>query len=442
MDQLSALLASRKRDVLTGWTAVAVLVLTAVETLLSGAFDWTFVTLVVAMVVLAPAIAFRDRRAMPPWELVVLALAPLLWQAVLGQTFRTEVPTYLAVAALALLAIAELHQFTSVRMNRPFAIVLVVLTTLAVAGVWNVLQWTADVFFGTTFVLDGRSQNAINGDVMVEFVSAGCAGIGGGVLFDLFVRSRADEPNDRIYVPPEPTGDRPAGGDLASEEHDTSDSQRLRDRLSISPRRQYQASRGMQLVLAGILLWGLHARDLEVAANAAVMLAITFVPAILRREYSIAMDAGLVLWLTAAVFLHALGSAGLYSQVPLFDRVTHALSATVVAAGGYAVFRAVHVHVERVHIPPQLMGAFILLFVFAAGVVWEILEFALDQSAAALGIQAVLIQYGIDDTIGDLIFNALGALVVTIWGTVYLTDLSESVADRVVSWFEENDHPR
>jgi len=198
----------------------------------------------------------------------------------------------------------------------------------------------------------------------------------------------------------------------------------------------------MQLVLAGILLWGLHARDLEVTTNAAVMLAITFVPAILRREYGLTMDAGLVLWLTAAVFLHALGSVGLYSQVPLFDRVTHALSATVVAAGGYAVFRAVHVHVERVYVPPKLMGTFILLFVFAAGVIWEIFEFALDQGAAALGIQAVLIQYGINDTIGDLLFNALGALIVTIWGTVYLTDLSESIADRVLARVVENDHPR
>lgn len=197
MDQLSALLASRKRDVLTGWTAVAVLALTTVETVLDGAFDWAFVALVVAMVILAPAVVFRDRRAMPPWELVVLALAPLLWQAVLGQTFRTEIPTYLAVAALALLASTELHQFTSVRMNRPFAIVLVVLTTLAVAGVWNVLQWTADVFFGTAFVLNGRSQDAINADVLVEFVSASCAGIGAGVLFDRFVRSRDADRADR-----------------------------------------------------------------------------------------------------------------------------------------------------------------------------------------------------------------------------------------------------
>ncbi|QSG08645.1 hypothetical protein [Halapricum desulfuricans] len=441
MNQLSALLASRERDVIVGWVAVAVLALTIVETLFDGAFNWTFIALVVAVIVLIPAIVFRERRAMPPWELIALVLAPILWQALLGHSFRTDIPAYLAVAALALLVITELHQFTSVRMNRSFAIVLVVLTTLAVAGVWNVLQWTSDVLFETAFVLDGRSQDAINADIMVEFVAAGCAGIGAGVLFDLFVRSRDDDQSDRTYVPPEPEGDPRAGDDLTSGTRNASESRRLRDRLSISPRRQRQASRAMQVLLVVILLGGLYARDLAVIVNAAVMLAITFVPAILRREYDLAMDVGLVLWITAAVSLHALGSTGLYSQIPLFDRFTHALSATVVAAGGYAVFRAIHVHVERVYVPPKLMGAFILLFVFAAGVVWEILEFALDQSAAALGVQAVLIQYGIDDTMGDLLFNALGALVVTVWGTVYLTDLSESIADQVVAWFETDGQP-
>ena len=171
-------------------------------------------------------------------------------------------------------------------MTRSFAIVLVVLTTLATAGIWNVLQWTTDVFFGTAFVLDGRSQDTINADVIVEFVSAGVAGIGAGVLFDLFVRTRGKTPNDRIYIPPEPKGDPKAGDDPSTRIRDASESRTLRDRLAISPRRQHQASRVMQLLLAGLLAWGLYARELAVVINAAVMLAITFVPAVLKRELS------------------------------------------------------------------------------------------------------------------------------------------------------------
>ena len=192
----------------------------------------------------------------------------------------------------------------------------------------------------------------------------------------------------------------------------------------------------MQFLLGVILLVGIVRRDLPTASNAAIVLAITFVPAILERDYELPMDAGLVLWITAAVFLHALGTAGLYDAIARWDNLTHALSASVVAAGGYAIVRAIHLHTDDVYIPPRTTFVFILLFVLAAGVVWEILEFLIDQSADRLGIDAVLAQHGIDDTIVDLLFNIVGALVVALWGTAYLTDVSRALSERLDEWFE------
>ncbi|MDQ2052396.1 hypothetical protein RBH26_18165 [Natronolimnohabitans sp. A-GB9] len=428
-DDLGALLSETGPNAIVGWVLVVVLSLTAVVTALEGAFDWTLIAILVVTIVLVPATAFRDPRVMPPWELVVIAALPVVWQALLARPFATDIATYLAVAALALLIAVELHRFTAVRMTHRFAIVLVVLTTLAVAGVWNVLQWLADVVLGTSFVLDGRSQDAINADVMVEFIYAGIAGIGGGLVFDLYFRSQDRTPTERTAVPPTATEDRHSSTDGG-------ESPKLRDRLGISPRRQRQTSRAMQVVLVVILLWGLFLRDLPTIANAAVALAITFVPAIFEHEYDLPMDAGLVLWITAAVFLHALGSAGLYDAVDPWDHLTHALSASVVAATGYALFRAVHVHTDDVHIPPTVMGVFILVFVLAAGVVWEILEFVIDQSAIVLGLEAVLAQHGIDDTMLDLVFNVVGAVIVTLWGTAYLTDVSDSISERFDRRFE------
>ncbi|MDG5761985.1 hypothetical protein QA600_21965 [Natronococcus sp. A-GB1] len=429
-DDLGALLSETGLNAVLGWIVVAVLLVTAVLTVFEGVFDWGFIALVVVAIVLFPGVAFRDPRVMPPWELIAVAAVPILWEALLGRAFVTDVPAYLAVAALALLIAVELHQFTAVRLNHGLAIALVVLTTLAVAGIWNVLQWIADVLLGTSFVLDGRSQDAINADVMMEFIYAGIAGIGSGLLFDFYFRTQNRVPTERTYVPPEP---RPEADAPSTAEPDTP---KLRDRLGIAPRRQRQASRAMQVVLVLVLVWGLYVRDLPTIANAAVALAITFVPAILEREYDLPMDVGLVLWITTAVFLHALGSAGLYDAIDPWDHLTHALSASVVAAAGYAIFRAVHVHTDRVYIPPKVMAAFILVFVFAAGVVWEILEFVIDQSAIVFGLDAVLAQYGINDTIVDLIFNAVGAVIVTLWGTAYLTDVSDSLSERFDQWYE------
>ncbi|ARS90983.1 hypothetical protein [Natrarchaeobaculum aegyptiacum] len=421
-DDLGGLLSETETNAVIGWLLAAILWLTAVATVLEGRYDWTVMTVAVVVLVLVPAIQFRNPRVMPPWELVAIVAAPGVWQGLFGRAFATEIATYLAVAALALLIAVQLHLFTAVRMNHGFAIVVVVLTTFAVAGLWNVLQWSADILFGTSYVLDGRSVDAVNATVMIEFIYAGIAGIAAGILFDLYFRSRAGDPTARTAVPPKP---------LPEEERTSPDGERvlLRDRLGISPTRQYQLSRAMQVVLVGVFLWGLYARDLPTIANAAVALAITFVPAILEREYDLEMDAGLVLWITTAVFLHALGSAGLYDAIDPWDHLTHALSASVVAAAGYAFFRAVHLHSDRVHIPEKVMPVFILVFVLAAGVVWEILEFVIDQSAIVLELDAVLAQYGIHDTMVDLAFNLVGAIIVTVWGTAYLTDVSESIAE-------------
>lgn len=439
---LGALFSMAGRDILVAWLAVVVLLITAGVTVLDGAFNWTIIALAVAGVVVAPAVVFRDPGIVPPWELVCLVVVPVLWQTLLGQTFATEIPRYLVVAALALLLIAELDQFTSVRMTYSFAVVVVVLATLAIAGLWHVLQWLADLVVGTSFVLDGRSQDAINADVMIEFVSAGVAGLGAGLLFELYFRG-GRRSSGRTSVPPGGP-ERTATADETTTHPDRTTGEvgsTLQDRLHISPRRQRQASRAMQLALAGLFLWGLAVRDLQTAVNAGLLFAITFAPAVLEREYDLPMDAGLALWITAAAFLHAFGAAGLYTAIGPLDRITHTLSASVVAAAGYAVFRAVDVHTDEVYIPTRLMALFILLVVLAAGVVWEIFEFAVDSTATALGIDAVLIQYGIDDTMGDLLSNVVGALIVTVWGTAYLTDVSDSLAERFSEWFGSDEGP-
>lgn len=82
------------------------------------------------------------------------------------------------------------------------------------------------------------------------------------------------------------------------------------------------------------------------------------------------------------------------------------------------------------------MVVLILVFVLSAGVVWELLEFAIGQTAAYLGMSSVLVQYGIHDTMADLLFNLLGGVVVSVWGAVYLTEITHSVAGRVGTWFE------
>jgi hypothetical protein len=210
---------------------------------------------------------------------------------------------------------------------------------------------------------------------------------------------------------------------------------RLRDRLHIDATTQRRLSRAMQIVLVGLVFIGLDRGNVGIVANSAIALGVTYLPATLERDYHIPMDAGLTLWITTAVFLHALGTVGLpgsqfsfYQTVWWWDHLTHALSASVVAAAGYATVRAIDLHTEQVYLPPQFTFVFILLFVVAFGVLWEVLEFAVGGLASLLGGDAVLTQYGLEDTLLDLVFDIVGGVLVAIWGTAYLGDVVGALA--------------
>jgi len=213
---------------------------------------------------------------------------------------------------------------------------------------------------------------------------------------------------------------------------------RLRDQLGISAERQQQISRAMQLILIGFVFIGLDRRNLGIVVNAAVALGVTYLPAIMERDYKIPMDAGLTLWITVAVFLHALGTVGIpgteldsfYRNVGWWDHLTHTLSSSVVAAAGYATVRAIDVHSEEIYLPPRFMFVFILLFTVAFGVFWEVIEFALGGLGSVVG-GSILTQYGLEDTMLDLLFDLLGGIIVAVWGTAYLTDVVGALTRRL-----------
>jgi hypothetical protein len=213
---------------------------------------------------------------------------------------------------------------------------------------------------------------------------------------------------------------------------------RLRDRLGIGPETQRRLSRLMQVVLVGLVFIGLDRGNVGIVANGAIALAVTYLPAVLERDYHIPMDAGLTLWITTAVFLHALGTVGLpgsqlsfYQSVWWWDHLTHTLSSSVVAAAGYATVRAIDEHTEEVFLPWQFTFVFVLLFVLAFGVLWEVIEFAVGGVAALFGGEAILVQYGLEDTLLDLVFNTVGGVVVGLWGTAYLGDVVGALTRRL-----------
>jgi len=187
-----------RRNAVAAWAIVAFLTVAAAAELLVGRLLWSGFVLAMVALAVTPAVAARDRHAMLPWELLVLAALPAVGRTLIaGQpvgriTLTGRVTTYLAVAAVALVIAVEIDLFTDVRMNDRFAVFFVVVTTMAAAGVWAVAQWLSDIYLGTVFLFGRGPEHVIEETLMWDFVAATVAGVLGGALFELYFRRRAE----------------------------------------------------------------------------------------------------------------------------------------------------------------------------------------------------------------------------------------------------------
>lgn len=191
------------------------------------------------------------------------------------------------------------------------------------------------------------------------------------------------------------------------------------------------ATRTIQLVLAGIVVYTVVAGETGYLLNTAVMLAIALIPDAVRYRYDVPRQPAVGFLVALAPFLHAVGAMGPYRSVPAFDQVAHAVSAVLVAGLGYVVVRVLDAEYDALSIPPALTALFVVVFATAFGVAWELLEFATGLLSSVVGGDPLLAQYGPSDVVLDLGFNTLGALAVALWGTRYFDGLRQLLVRRL-----------
>jgi hypothetical protein len=190
-------------------------------------------------------------------------------------------------------------------------------------------------------------------------------------------------------------------------------------------------SRLLQIAISYIFVFGVWSGNLSVVVNGGLALAVTFLPALMERDYRISMNPWLIAFITGTLLLHTLGMVGLYNGVWWFDHLTHTLSASIVAGVSYAIVRAVEEYSEAVTLTPGFLFVFTLIVTLALGVLWEILEFSMRHLAQSTDLTPVLIQYGLSDTLGDLLFNLIGALLIAIFGTGIYDDIAKKITSRL-----------
>jgi hypothetical protein len=403
------------------WLAIVVVLVIGARALLDGLVHEVLFAATVATVALVPAIALRSNRAALPWEVTAVAIAPLLAAVFAPDLWSRQLVLYAGAAALALGLTLEMHALTEIRLERWLAVVFVTMLSAAVAATWAMLTWAVDLLAGTALL-------ASNTEAMWLLIVATAAGLVAGACFDRYYRRFPGE--ELVSAPVDGVEE-----DVFASKADIDGHPPLEERLPVSGRVQRGLVQALRLGMVAILVYGVATFDTGAISNATAMLAVTFVPTLLRRRYDVPFDAGLTLWIATVVFMHAIGSFYIYDRSFWWHNLTHPLSATLVGAVGYVAVRTLDEHRDEIHMPPELIPGTIVVFVLAFGVFWEIGEFGFDVVAGYTGLEMPLAQHGLDDTMSDIVFNTIGAIVVARWGLPYLTDVTDAVTDRLEDWW-------
>ncbi|WP_458205449.1 hypothetical protein [Haladaptatus sp. NG-SE-30] len=179
--RLDSLVENERVNAGLAWLLVGFLLAVVAASLLNADLLWAMFAGFVALLAVIPPVAYRNAEAMLPWEVLVIGALPILGRTLATLALTSRLATYLSVAALALIVAVELHVFTPVRMTHWFAVLFVVITTIATAGVWAVIEWLSDIYLGTQFI---QSEQVL----MWDFVYATMGGLLAGIIFEVYFR--------------------------------------------------------------------------------------------------------------------------------------------------------------------------------------------------------------------------------------------------------------
>ncbi|WP_408958815.1 hypothetical protein [Natrinema sp. 74] len=174
-----------------------------------------------------------------------------------------------------------------------------------------------------------------------------------------------------------------------------------------------EAERGIRYAIVAVFVVGVRRRNPGAVANAVVALVATYLPGIAERQYDVEFRNWQRIYLESAMLTHAVGMLGPYDDVWWWDHLTHTHSATLLGGAVFAVAR------RRGRDPrPRVVAV-----VACGGVCWEIGEYIVHTVADRLGLEPLLVTYGRVDTLFDLVFDLVGALLVLMFGDRVLGDL-------------------
>ena len=184
----------------------------------------------------------------------------------------------------------------------------------------------------------------------------------------------------------------------------------------------------LQLGIALVAISALVRSQWLLALSGIVVLFLTFMPALLERQFNVALPVEFTLITCLFLFASfALGEAGdFYERFWWWDLGLHAISAMITGIIGFLsiyVFYMTH----RIRVAPIYVAILTFGLAVAVGTLWEIFEFLVDW---ILGLN--MQRSGLVDTMTDLMINAAGAILAAAMGFYYVRDGDSLLGRRVI----------
>jgi len=180
-----------------------------------------------------------------------------------------------------------------------------------------------------------------------------------------------------------------------------------------------EAERGIRYGIVAVFVVGLRRRNLGAVVNAVAALVLSYLPGVAERLFDVELQAWQRLYTVTALLNHAVGMLGPYEEVWWWDHLTHAHSASVL--GG-----VVHALARRRGRDPRPR---VLAVVVGLGVLWELVEYVIHAAFRRVGLEPILVPYGRRDTLFDLLFDLVGALLVLALGDRLLDNFHHRASD-------------
>ena len=162
--------------------------------------------------------------------------------------------------------------------------------------------------------------------------------------------------------------------------------------------------------------------------NALIVLGIVILstlPMIFAKHFSVALpaefDLATIIFIFAAIFLGELSD--FYERFWWWDKLLHMTSGLLFGMFGLYLIWVLNNN-ERIdlELSPRFMCLFAFTFALSVGTIWEIFEFGMDN-LFGLNMQ----QTGLDDTMSDLMIDALGAFIVSLGANSYFSTREKSL---------------